>query len=109
MFSALLRGRKPEHGGGFAVHELHLAGTGHHDDPLVEQFDDGLLLLEQGAEAELFRNGVGRRRTMPRVWEWYFSRSWLTLSTAMSWFLLSKIGAAEQLQRCPRSGNAPRR
>ena len=58
---ALLRGRKPEHGGGFAVHELHLAGTGHHDDPLVEQFDDGLLLLEQGAEAELFRNGVGRR------------------------------------------------
>ena len=58
---ALLRGQKPEHGGGFAVHELHLAGTGHHDDPLVEQFDDGLLLLEQGAEAELFRNGVGRR------------------------------------------------
>ena len=29
--------------------------------PSSSSSDDGLLLLEQGAEAELFRNGVGRR------------------------------------------------
>ena len=53
--------RQVEHGLRLVVQRPYRAVAFQHDHPFIQHFNDGLLFLKEQPQAELFRDGVGRR------------------------------------------------
>ena len=67
-----------------------------HDHPFIQHFNDGLLLLKEQPQAELFRDGVGRRLHHATGMVMVQALGSVTLSTPTMAFRVSLMGAAEQ-------------